>query len=109
MNNLFSRLAPAVALCVPLAVHAQTARLDPADAKASAPQLRYQSSFTDYKPWQDAKPGDWRALNDVLRSQAAGGGGHAGHAMPMPAPASAPNAAKPAPAHGAHHQHGGKQ
>jgi hypothetical protein len=109
MNNFFSRLAPAAVLCLPLAALAQTARPEPADAKASAPQLRYLSAFTDYKPWQDAKLGDWRALNDILRSQAAGGGGHAGHAMPMPAPASAPNANKPASAHGGRHPHGGKQ
>ena len=113
MNNLFLRLVPAAALCLPLLALGQTGRADPAAAKASAPALRYQSAFADYKPWQDAKPGDWRALNDDLRKQAAGGSGHAGHAMPgMPAAASAPasSASKPAmPPHGTHPQHGGKQ
>jgi len=110
MNNLFSRLAPAAALCLPLLALAQAGRSDPADAKAPARALRYPSAFADYRPWQDAKPGDWRALNDALGGTGAGGG-HAGHAMP-PAPASAasapaPKASQPA-AHGSHHPHGGK-
>lgn len=112
MNNIFFRLLPAAVLCLPLLAVGQTGRADPAAAKASAPALRYQSAFADYKPWQDASPGDWRALNDALRAQAAGGSGHAGHAMPaMPAAASAPppSASKPVMPHGAHHQHGGKQ
>ena len=116
MNNLFFGLVPVAALCLPLLALGQTGRANPAAAKASAPALRYQSAFADYKPWQDAKPGDWRAVNDDLRAQAAGGGGHAGHAMPgmpaMPAAVSAPASGAPKPAmppHGAHHQHGGKQ
>jgi hypothetical protein len=112
MNNLFFRLLPAAALCLPPFALGQTGRADPAAAKAPAPALRYQSAFADYKPWQDANPGDWRVLNDALRAQAASGAGHAGHAMPgMPAAAAAPapSASKPATPHGAHHQHGGKQ
>lgn len=116
MNNLFLRLTPAAALCLPLLAAGQAGRADPAASKAPAPALRYQSAFSDYKPWQDAKPGDWRALNDGLRAQAAGGNGqpgHAGHAMHgMPAAAAsapAPGASKPAMPHGAHHPHGGKQ
>ena len=67
MNTLFQRLAPAMVLGLPLLALAQTGRVDPAEAKASAPPLRYQSAFADYKPWQDAKPGDWRAVNDKVR------------------------------------------
>jgi len=110
MNTFFSRLAPAAALCLPLLALAQAGRADPADAKAPAPALRYQSAFADYKPWQDAKTGDWRALNDALRATGAGGG-HAGHTMPAasPAAASAPAHKASAPSHDGHHMHGGKQ
>lgn len=113
MKNHFSRLAPAAALCLPLLAMAQAGRSDPADAKTPAPALRYQSAFADYKPWQDAKPGDWRALNEALRDPGAAGG-HAGHATPSaPVPAAsapAPKASQPTmPAHGHHHQHGGQR
>lgn len=113
MNNFFLRLLPATVLCVPWLALGQAGRADPAATSASSPALRYQSAFADYKPWQDAKPGDWRELNDKLGEQAAGGSGHAGHAMPgTPAAGSAPSpaASKPAmPTHGAHRMHGGKQ
>lgn len=110
MNNFFSRLAPAAALCLPLLALAQARRADPADTKAPAPPLRYQSAFADYKPWQDAKTGDWRALNDALRATGAGGG-HVGHTMPAasPAAASAPTPTASAPSLDGHHMHGGKQ
>lgn len=98
MNNFFSRLASAVALCLPLLALAQAGRSDPADSKSPAPALRYQSAFADYKAWQDIKPGDWRAVNDNVRDGAA------------PALAPAAKASAPAmPAHGGHQMHGGKQ
>lgn len=105
MKHPLSRLAPAWALCLPLLATAQAPRPDPADPKAPAPALRYDSAFTDYKPWQDASGGDWRAVNDTVRRAAAKGDAHAGHAAP-PSPAAASAAS---PAHG-HHQrmHGGK-
>jgi hypothetical protein len=114
MNNLLHRLAPAAALCLPLLAIAQSGRPDPADPKAAVPALRYQSAFADYKPWRDAKPGEWRAANDTVRDAAAQGGAHAGHAMPAASPTSAPppapKASAPAmPGHGGHHHHGGKQ
>ena len=110
MNNLLSRLAPALVLCLPLLALAQPVRPDPTDAKTPAPALRYQSAFADYKPWQDTKPGDWRALNDALRD-AGGGGGHAGHLMPSAASsaACAPAPKASAPVHGSHHLQGDKQ
>jgi hypothetical protein len=114
MNKLPSRLAPAVVLCLPLLALAQAGPVDPSDSKASAPTLRYRSAFADYRPWQDTKPGDWRAANDKVRDAAAKGSGHAGHATPAtpPAAASAPgsNASGSAVSgHGGHHMHGGKQ
>lgn len=99
-----------MALCLPLLALAQYARPDPGDSKAAAPALRYQSAFADYKPWQDPKPGDWRALNDALQGTVAGGG-HAGHAMPpaaSPKAASAPAGKASAPSYSGHHKHGGK-
>lgn len=108
MNDLFYRLAPAVALCLPLSTLAQTGRADPSDPKAAAPQLQYRSAFFDYKPWQDIKPSDWRAVNDNVRGAAATGGGRAGHtAAPSSPAASAP--AKTMPAHSGHQMHGGHQ
>jgi hypothetical protein len=113
MNNILSRLAPAVALCLPLLAWPQAGQPDPADPKTAAPALRYQSAFADYKPWQDTKPADWRAVNDTVRDAAGKGGGHAAHAMPAKSPASAPAPAPKASApamsgHGGHHKHGGK-
>lgn len=113
MNNHFHRLAPAVALCLPLLAFSQASRSDPTDSKTPAPALRYTSAFADYKPWQDIKPADWRAINDNVRDAAAKGGAHAGHASPAPAPTSAPTpgakASAPAvPGHGGHHMPGSK-
>lgn len=97
-----------MALGLPLLALAQPGRIDPADAKASAPPLRYQSAFADYKPWKDAQPGDWRAVNDNVRDASATGGGHGGHTMPgAPAAGPVPAAKASAPAHGGHHPHGG--
>ncbi|NUO71087.1 MAG: hypothetical protein HOQ10_00020 [Frateuria sp.] len=99
---------------MPLAALAQGGRADPADASASAPALRYQSAFLGYKPWQDLKPADWRAVNDKVRDAAASSGSHAVHNMtPTPAApaasAPAPKASAPAmPGHGGHRMHGGK-
>ena len=111
MNSFFPRLAAFAALCLPLLALAQAARPDPADAKAPAPALRYTSAFADYKPWQETKPGDWRAVNDNVRQATAKSGGHVGHQMSpaSPAAASAPLAKPAAPAHGGHPTHGGKQ
>jgi hypothetical protein len=114
MKNAFQRLAPAMALCLPLLATAQQAS-SPADAKAAGQPLRYQSAFSDYKPWQDIKPGDWRQLNDSVAPKDGKSGGHAGHgAAPASAPA-APAAKASAPAapaaetHQGQHMHGGKQ
>jgi hypothetical protein len=111
MNSFLFRLVPVAALCLPLLALAQAGRPDPADAKAPAPALRYRSAFADYKPWQESKPGDWRAVNDNVRQAGAKSNGHAGHQM-SPAPpsaASAPSAKPAAPAHGGQPTHGGKQ
>lgn len=114
MNMLFHRLAPALALCLPLLAAAQTGRTDPADPKAPAPALRYTSAFADYKAAQDIKLGDWRAVNARVRDAAGQGSGHAGHgapaaaASPASAPVATPKASAP-PAFGHTHHPGSKQ
>jgi hypothetical protein len=112
MNFPFLRLALGLALCSPLLASAQAGQADPADAKAPAPALSYQSAFADYKPWQDIKAANWRAVNDNVRDAAAKGGGHGGHAAPSPSAASAaaPKSSSPAmPGHSGHKVQGGKQ
>lgn len=84
MNRLFRWLAPAIALCLPLVVPAQPANTDPAKPGATVPRLQYRSAFAEYKPWQDSKPGDWKAMNDAVGKSGAHSAG-----MPMDA-ASAP-------------------
>lgn len=107
-----------MALCLPLlalapaAFGAQSTATDQAQAETTAPALRYQSAFADYKPWQDIKPGNWRELNDKLAATQGQATGHSGHgAAAVPAtPASAPEKSSvPAtPAHQGHHPQGGK-
>ena len=110
MNNLFLRLLPAAALCLPLLAIAQAGRADPADAKAPAPPLSYRSAFADYKPWQNLEPGNWRELNDKVAPAPGKSSGHAAHGPStsvVPAAPAAPAAAKaPAPAASAGHGHG---
>lgn len=79
MNILSLHWAPAVMLSVPLFALAQQ-RAEPPGPKASAPALRYQSAFADYRPWQDIPPGDWRQLNAALAPTPGGASAHASHA-----------------------------
>ena len=65
MHHRIPRLAAASALCLPLLAAAQTAGA----AGDGARPLPYRSAFADYRPWQDAAPRDWRALNDALWSK----------------------------------------
>jgi hypothetical protein len=112
MNKLTRSLVPAMALCLPLATLAQPAGTA---ASASAPPLQYRSAFADYKPWQDIKPADWRALNESVKGS--GMAGMAGHSMGASAPAAAGASASaaagaasaPMPGHSGHRMHGGKQ
>lgn len=89
--------AAALAASTPILAVAQTFTTE---SPKAVPQLSYRSAFADYKPWEDSKPGDWKALNDAV-------GKSAGHAMDMPmggASAPAPGTSKPAIA-----GHGGNQ
>jgi hypothetical protein len=111
MNSFFPRLAAVAALCLPVLALGQAGRPDPSDAKAAAPALRYRSAFADYKPWQQTRPGDWRAANDNVRQAGAKSGGHAGHPMSAAsaAAASVPAPSSPARDHGSHPTHGGRR
>lgn len=108
MNKLVHGWAPALALCLPLGVPAQSASTPAEVSSAATPALRYRSAFSDYKPWQDIQPGNWRQLNDALVAPSAGqAGAHAGHATPAPSGATPAVPAQAAP-HGGHSMHGGK-
>ena len=106
MTSHFLWLAPALALCLLAAARAQG---DPADGKAAVPALRYQSAFSDYKRWQEAKRADWRQLNDNVRPVPKGTGsqGHMHHGAQTPSAPQAPASAPPS-AHRGHSMHGGK-
>jgi hypothetical protein len=114
MNHLIQRAAPALTLCLGalVAAHAQGSAAPQATTGAALP---YRSAFADYTPWQDTRPGDWRALNDAVKGDSMSGmdmagmkdmgdmkgmSGKAGHdGMPaMPAPAHAEQVHAPAKA-----------
>lgn len=73
-----------------------------ASAATPAPTPAYQSAFAGYKPFDDAKPGDWKQINvDIAKSPGhAGmhGSAHEGHTQPAAAKQVAAPAAASAPA-----------
>lgn len=100
MKDTSSWLLAATIAGLPLAAVAQMHAADPA---APAPAPKYRSAFSDYKPWQDAQPADWRAVNEAVRAAAAEGRGHGGHGSE---PAAPPAPAASAPPHGRDGGHG---
>ncbi|MEJ8826966.1 hypothetical protein WKW80_34050 [Variovorax humicola] len=100
MKNYLKTLASALALGLPLWVAAQVPASGRADPKTPAPELRYESAFADYRPYQDARPGDWRAIN------AAVGKPPVGHAMGLSAPRTPPSIGL---GHGGHPMGGDKK
>lgn len=116
-------MAGALALGLPLLVGAQGLAA-PADAKAPAASITYQSAFADYKPYRDVQPGDWKALNDTVRD---GGDGQTSmgsmnmrhdmaapmpmggaHSMPRKKSEDKPSSSAPMQMHGDHAMPGGK-
>lgn len=97
-------------LALPLGAIAQASPAEPATAAAP---LHYQSTFSDYKPWRDLQPGNWRGMNDALGAAPSGHGGHGAGpgpagASPAQAPASsAPHQPAPAASDDGHQMHGG--
>lgn len=118
MQNNLMAWGLTMAACMPLPTTSKAADTEPPRATA---QLSYQSAFADYKPYKDAQPANWRALNDIVAGASDGASGHAGHGMggmgrmkgmEMPATpaasASAPTQMKTMPNHDGHHKQGGK-
>lgn len=113
-NNLLA-WGIGLSACMPFPVTSRAADTEPPRAAA---QLTYQSAFADYKPYKDAQPANWRALNDTVAGASDGASGHAGHGMSgmkgmempaMPAAsASAPMQMKTMLQHDGHHKSGGK-
>lgn len=57
-------------------VHAQApGGADPADPRARATDLKYDSVFTGFRATKELKPESWKRVNDDIESL----GGHAGH------------------------------
>lgn len=111
MTDSSLRLVPILALAVSpfaLAQPERTDAVDAADAKASAPALRYHSAFADYKPWQHVEPGDWRELNDAVAPSPGKPAGQAGRGSSAPPGPAAKAFAPAAPLRPPHHMHGGK-
>ena len=89
--------ALAVALSTSAVALAAAPFPDPAEPTASAPGSKYDSAFTGYRPYDEAPPVDWRALNAEVGAI----GGHVG--MFRGSAKGAPPAGKPsAPAAHAH-------
>jgi hypothetical protein len=85
------------------AAHAQkSARPNPADPQAPAPEAQYRSAFSEYQPFREPEIEKWREVNDQMKEL----GGHKGHGAkpsekPEPKPEVKPEAA-PADPHVGH-------
>lgn len=93
---------PSLLLTMLLAAQAQaqspSARLDPLDAKAQVPLLRYESSFAQFRRIGDDKPVTWREANDAV-ARIGGWRVYAREAQqPDPAVADKPGVPAPTPA-----------
>ncbi|MBI5603114.1 MAG: copper-binding protein [Deltaproteobacteria bacterium] len=51
---------------------------DPADPGAPAPEIKYWSAFSDYRPYQEQEPLSWKQINEDVAG-IPGAAGHAGH------------------------------
>lgn len=84
-------------LLLPMAVLAQQGkRPDPADPMAVVPAIKYESTFSDYRPFQEQKVAPWKQVLDEVAG-VPGATGHAGHGgMAMAEASTAEKAAAPA-------------
>lgn len=65
---------------------------DPADPGASAPEINYQSAFSNYQPYVEQEPASWTQVHEEVAG-VPGAAGHAGHeATVMTATSEAPAA-----------------
>ena len=89
------------------------AAADPLDSAVNVPGLRYQSAFSDYRPYAEVPRADWREVNRTVEEAARkSGGAHAGHGAAAsgaaPAkPSASGGSAKPDAGHQGHGMHGG--
>lgn len=105
MRTFLLWLSPAVVLSLPLAAFAQ--HMAAVSAGTPPPPLPYPSAFSDYKPWADIKPGNWRQLNDDLGKPSGSSGHGTGAASAPDAQARRPGHAMPMPMSEAHQGHQG--
>lgn len=90
--TLKQSIAIGLMTALPFAALAQRpAQPDPADGKAAAPALAYESAFADYVPAagadDEATPDKgWRAANETVAQSE----GHAGHDAGAPKPPATP-------------------
>lgn len=92
-------LLSALSLAVAILAAAQPTRRESAAASPPAPpsaaaELNYQSAFTDYQPYKDIEPGNWKAANDTVGKAPGGQSDQSDHgksmnSQPAPAPSSA--------------------
>jgi hypothetical protein len=86
---------------------------DPLDTGVNVPGLRYQSAFSDYRPYVEVPRADWREVNRTVEEAARqSAGAHAGHGAPASgvAPSQSPgsgSSTKPDAGHPGHGMHGG--
>lgn len=104
MTNLHSwqSAALAVAFVLPVTVFAQTSQKsnDPLDPAAVVPATTYDSAFSGYQPFQEAKLIPWRKSNDAVRQAGEGGATHDMGSMSPDIPASGKDKSMtPTPAH----------
>ena len=87
-------LSAALAVALSMSTAAQAAAApDPAQPTASAPDPKYDSAFAGYRPYREAPPADWRALNAEVGAI----GGHVGiFRAPSKADPAVPRPAVPA-------------
>jgi Cu(I)/Ag(I) efflux system periplasmic protein CusF len=52
---------------------AQSGRLDPVDSNAPAPDIAYESAFTDYQAYEEQAPAVWKRINEEVGGASAGG------------------------------------
>ena len=75
-------LLAALALAFPLLAGAQgNQQASPADPSVRVSPLKYESAFSDYRPFAEEKVAPWRGSNDAVK----GGGAREGHAAEPPA------------------------
>jgi hypothetical protein len=77
LEVMMKRFTLALAIAFPIAALAQPSP-NPADPKAAAAPLRYESAFAGYRAFQEQSPAPWKQVNEEVK----GVSGHAVHSAP---------------------------